>query len=78
MINLMDELLRRPLDGEFISIKLLRESGALPCIILKASEVILQMILELTGSQCSDFNTGVICENMDVVFRIWAATFWIR
>ena len=37
---------------------------------------ILNSILDLTGSQCSEANTGVMCSLLFVLVRTRAAAFW--
>ncbi len=38
---------------------------------------VLKSILNVTGSQCKDLRTGVICSDVLVLVRILAAAFWM-
>ena len=54
-----------------------RYCGASSWMHLYVSVRILKMIRLFMGSQCSEFNTGVMCSNFLVLVSIRAAVFWI-
>ncbi len=51
--------------------------GPKPLRDLLMSKSTLKSILNVTGSQCKDLRTGVICSDVLVLVRILAAVFWM-
>ncbi len=51
--------------------------GPRPLSDLWTSKSTLKSILNVTGSQCKDLRTGVICSDFLVLVRILAAAFWM-
>ena len=52
------------------------DDGAILLRALKVRRRILNSILDLTGSQCSEANTGDMCSLFFVLVRTRAAAFW--
>ncbi len=51
--------------------------GPRPLRDLFMSKSTLKSILNVTGSQCKNLRTGVICSDVLVLVRIFAAAFWM-
>ena len=64
------------LGGMYGCTRSVRYSGARPFRDLKANKRTLKSILNLTGSQCSEARTGVMCSRRLVLVRRRAAAFW--